>query len=360
MAETKDYYATLGVSKGASAEEIRKAYRKLARQWHPDLNPKSRAEAERRFKEISEAHAVLSDAGKRKLYDEFGADGLREGFDPGRAREWKKWADQGGFAHAPGGGGGSFRFEFGPGGFSFGGLEDLFGGAAGSRGGAGRGGAGDAEDETGGLGGIFGDVLGRGAGRRGRAGGGRGRGRAGADIEHEVEIPFLDALRGTTIALSIERGNGGERVEAKVPPGIRDGQKVRLAGLGQPGAGGAPAGDLYLKVAVKPHPFLSRRGDDVLMEVPVTMGEAVAGATISIPTLEGGEATVRVPPRTSSGQTLRLRGLGAPRPKKDGGRGDLLVRIVVRVPKGGGDEAAKLAKELDRFYEGDPRAELRL
>jgi DnaJ-class molecular chaperone len=140
---------------------------------------------------------------------------------------------------------------------------------------------------------------------------------------------------------------------------VKDGQKIRLARLGDAGEMGGPSGDLYVKVKVRPHPVLSRRGNDILMEVPVTVGEAIAGATVSIPTPSGGSAEVRIPPGTSSGQTLRLRGLGVA-PRAGGEPGDLLVRILVKVPKGGGDAAADLARQIDRFYAESPRKDLRL
>lgn len=333
MAE-RDYYKILGVERTATQEEIKKAYKKLARKWHPDLNPGNKAEAEKRFKEIAEAHAVLSDEEKRKRYDEFGAAGVAEGFDPERARQWQQWSRQGGFTF--GGGGGAAGFE------------DIFGAFTGR--GAGAGGMGDIFEN------LFAGAT-RGRGRGGMGGGRRTAVRRGEDIEREIEVGLLDSLRGATLALELDRGNGAERIEAKVPAGVREGQRIRLAGLGAPGNGGPP-GDLYLKVRLVPHPFLERRGDDVVIDVPVTVAEAVAGAKIEIPRPEGGSVEIRVPPGSSSGRLLRLKGLGPP--KKGGGRGDLLARILVKVPAAGGREAAEAAKALDRFYDGDPRGDLRL
>jgi len=239
----------------------------------------------------------------------------------------EQWAKHGGFARGgPGGGGG------GPGGFEF-----HFGGPGG-----------------GGDGGGMEDILsafGMGGARRKRA-------RKGEDAEAEIEVDFLDTIRGATTGLQLDRGHGPEHVEVKIPPGVKEGQKIRLSALGQEGAGGAGAGDLYIRVRVRPHRFLSRRDDDLILEVPVTIGEAVAGGSITIPTPHGEHATIKVPPGTSSGQTLRLRGQGVKR--KGAEPGDLLVRMMVKAPKAGGAEAADLAKKLDKFYDGDVRAELKL
>ncbi|GIW71683.1 MAG: hypothetical protein KatS3mg102_1225 [Planctomycetota bacterium] len=325
----RDFYKILGVARDASQEEIKRAYKKLARQYHPDLHPGDK-QAEARFKEINEAHAVLSDPDKRKLYDEFGELGLREGFDAERARAWKQYA---GAAGGPGAGpfaeGGpfrGFRFEWGPGGG--GGFESLF-------------------EE------LFGAAAG-GAGARGR--GRTPPPRRGRDIESEIELGLLEALRGGTMALRVDRGQGPERLEVKLPAGVRDGQRIRLAGMGQPGPAGP--GDLYLKVRVRPHPVLERRGDDLLMTVPVTVGEALGGATIPLPLWDGGTVELKVPPGSQNGRLLRLRGLGAP--GRGGRKGDLLVRLEVRLPDGGGEQLERLARELDRFYTGEIRAGLRL
>jgi DnaJ-class molecular chaperone len=335
MAVEKDYYKILGVAKTASADEIKKAYKSLARKWHPDLNPTNKAEAERRFKEIAEAHAVLSDPQKRKRYDEFGMAGLAEGFDPEKAREWQEWSKRGGFTRAGGPGGFEFHFGGGPGG-AFAGedmadiLQNLFGGAGAAFGGAGR--------------------------RRGRGRQAPPPPEPGRDVEHEITIGLVESLRGTTVALELDRGRGPERVDVKIPPGVRDGQKIRLGGLGARSPFGE-AGDLYVTVRLAPHPILERRGDDLIMEVPVTVSEAVAGAKVEIPLPTGGKVDLKVPPGTSSGRMLRLRGLGPPR--RGGARGDLLIRVAVTVPRNGGADAAAAARALDRFYTGDPRQELK-
>ena len=326
----KDYYKVLGVEKSASAEDIKKAYKKLARKLHPDFNPGNKG-AEAKFKEVNEANTVLSDPEKRKRYDEFGELGLRDGFDPNAARQQAEWARHGGFTRGTGAGPGGFEFHFGgPGGGGEGVFEDLFS--------AFRGGAG-------GMGGAPG------------AGGPRRRARKGEDAEAEIEVEFMTAIRGETTAIELDRGNGPERIEVKVPPGVKDGQKIRLSALGSEGSGGASAGDLYIRVRVRPHRFLSRRDDDLILDMPVTIGEAVGGASITFPTPHGATATLKVPPGTSSGQTLRLRGLGVKR--KNGEAGDLLVRVLVKIPKKGGAEAVEMAKKLDAFYEGDVRGELK-
>lgn len=342
MAAQKDYYKILGVSKTATADEIRKAYKQLARKHHPDLNPKSKTESEKKFKEIAEAHAILVDPEKRKRYDEFGAAGVQEGFDPSRARQWQDWSKRGGFTTG-GPGGGGFEFHFGgPGGGAS--FENLFRGGGGGGGGA-----------TADMGDILEGMFGGGspAGRARRRGGGARRGPpAGEDIEHEIEIGVPESLRGTTVALELDRGNGPERIDAKIPAGVREGQRVRLAGLG------AAGGDLYVRVKLRPHPFLERRGDDVVIDVPVTVAEAVAGAKVDVPLPQGGTVEVKIPPGTSSGRLLRLRGLGAP--KRGGGKGDLLVRVQVAVPSDGGAAAAEAAHALDQFYGKDLRSGLKL
>jgi DnaJ-class molecular chaperone len=207
---------------------------------------------------------------------------------------------------------------------------------------------------------MFRDATGHNA-----AGRKRGRGRAapppaGEDIEHEAEIDLLDTLRGATLSLEIDHGpSGRERVDVKIPAGVREGQRVRLAGLGGRGPGGA--GDLYVRVKVRAHPLLQRRGDDLVFEVPVTIGEAVAGARIAVPSPWGGTIELSVPPGTSSGQMLRVRGLGLPVSRAGAAeKGDLFVRVLVRVPKGASPAALEAARTLDGLYEGDVRKDLRL
>ena len=361
--QQKDLYAVLGVAKSASADDIKKAYRKLARKHHPDLNPGNK-QAEEKFKELSVAQDVLLDAEKRKLYDEFGFDGLASGFDPGRAREYKRWADSGsGF---------SFRTEEGgpSEGFGFGGR------------GGGRRRRATEEEERG-----FADILNEMFGGGGAAGAERApRGaQPGQDIEHPVEVDFLDALRGTQMAVSARHpapcpqcngtgrvglractrcaGTGTieerEKLTVKIPPGVGDGSRVRVRGKGGPGVNGGPPGDLYFVVTLRPHPFMSRDGKDLTIEVPVTVGEAMLGASIEVPTPDG-KVQLKVPKASQSGQRLRLRGRGVKDPK-GGEPGDLYVRLMVQVPTNGGSEQVKDAvAAIEDAYGENPRARLTL
>jgi molecular chaperone DnaJ len=375
----KDFYGDLGVSSDASADEIKKAYRKLARELHPDANPGD-AKAEARFKSVSQAYGVLSDAEKRKQYDEarrlFGSGGFR-----------------------PGGGGG-----FGGGGSSFD-LGDLFGGA-----------------QAGGAQGGIGDLLGGLFGRGGRAGGASAtRAKRGDDVETDVRIDFVEAVKGATVPLRLSspstcgtchgsgakpgttprtcptckgaglvsrsqgafafsepcrdcRGTGkiiddpcpecaGEGVSTKVrtltmriPAGVDDGQRIRLAGQGEPGRNGGPNGDLFVRVHVTPHAVFGRAGDDLTVTVPVTFPELALGTTLTVPTLDS-SVNVKVHPGTASGRILRVRGKGIER--RDGRTGDLLVTLQVAVPSrldGKAEEALKAYAEATADH--DPRAEL--
>ncbi|MBX6355021.1 MAG: molecular chaperone DnaJ [Micromonosporaceae bacterium] len=355
----KDFYTVLGVPKSASTDEIKRAYRKLARELHPDRNPGNK-EAEEKFKAASEAYDVLSDERRRKEYDE-----MRDLFGSGAFRRGARGGD--------------------PGGFPFG-MSDLFEGV--NRG-AGRFGG------TGGFSDLFSSIfMGGGAGmRRGPA---RGR-----DVEAEVTLDFADAVRGVTLPLTLRapgvcdtcqgsgarpgtrpricpqcagsglitrnqgsfsfsepcrecqgvgsivdekcpecRGTGGvtktRTLNVRIPPGVSDGQRIRLAGRGEPGDRGGPAGDLYVLVQVRPDPLFGRTGQDLTLTVPVTYPEAVLGVDLRVPTLDGA-VTVRVPPGTPSGRTLRVRGKGVP--SRNGKAGDLLVTVDVTVPKTLSDEA---------------------
>jgi len=310
--EEQDLYATLGVDRKADENAIRTAYRRLARQYHPDVNPND-PKAEERFKQISFAYDVLSDPEKRARYDEFGLAGLQPGFDPEQARAYKRWTE--GARRSP-------RFET----FSEEiDLDELF-------------------DRLGGLGGLG-----------GMGGAWRRVPRRGRDVHAEVTVDFLDAVLGRDVRLEVA-GRGALRV--RIPPGADEGTRVRLAGQGEPGSEGAPPGDLYLTLHVRPHPFFRREGDDLTLDLPVTVPELVLGASIEVPTPEG-VATVRVPPHSRPGQRLRLRGKGAARRGGDG-RGDLYLRLVVDLPEGRDAELEEIAKRLEPLYAGrDPRAALK-
>ncbi|HLI74936.1 MAG TPA: molecular chaperone DnaJ [Acidimicrobiales bacterium] len=367
----KDYYEVLGVSSTATDKEITRAYRKLAKQYHPDANPGS----EDRFKEISAAYDVLGDAAKRKEYDEIrrlGASGL------------------GGFGGGFGGGGFG-----GPGGGTFR-VEDL----------------GDLGDLLGGLGGVFG-----GGGRRGRSGGAR----RGADIEADLHLSFEDAVRGVTTAVHVVgearcetcngsgaapgtspvtcptchgrgsldepqglfslsrvcpqcggrgtvvetpcptcRGSGVTRrtreVKVRIPAGVEDGQRIRVKGRGAPGRANGPAGDLYVTVRVDKHPLFGRRGRNLTLTVPVTYPEAALGTTVTVPTLDG-PVTLRVPAGTPSGKTFRVKGRGVPAQGRNG-TGDLLVTAEVSVPKKLSKEQKAVVEELARLSDEEPRSHL--
>jgi molecular chaperone DnaJ len=355
MAAQRDLYEILGVSRTASKDEIKAKYKKLARKLHPDVNPGDK-EAERRFKEINAAHAVLSDDERRKLYDEFGDIALQTGFDAKKAREYQEAVRSGGGFPQGGFPGGFEGFDWteAVGGGSRVNFEDLFSG-------------------------LFGGGLG---GRR------RQRGPApGEDIEAALDLDFVTAVKGGHTQVVLEkpvvcracdgtgsaekrRGRGRpcpvcegqgvvlgrETVDVNVPAGVREGQRLRLAGLGAPGEAGAPPGDLYVRIHVREHPFFKRDGDDLSVEVPITIPEAISGATVSFPT-PSGEVSLKVPAGTQSGKRFRLRGLGV---KSRTGTGDLYARVVVQVPDRDGDQVREIAQRLVPFYTRDPRAELKL
>ncbi len=295
--EYKDYYKILGVGKDAKAEDIKKAYRRLARQYHPDLN--KGADAERRFKEINEAQEVLLDPEKRSRYDQLGPD-------------WERFA-----RGSPGGAPGGFQWVYttpGAGGQDFSQFSDFF-----------RMVFGDA-----GFGAGFG--MGEDLGRQRARGNGRTRARqlAGEDLESEVEITLPEAYRGTDRSLEIRRESGTTKTLAvKIPAGVRDGQRIRLAGQGAPGAGG-PAGDLYLRVRVAPHPFFRREGDDIHVDLPVALHEAILGAEVTVPTPKS-RVSLKIPPETQNGRVIRLAGQGMPR--QGGGHGDMYVAVKVVLPQ---------------------------
>jgi molecular chaperone DnaJ len=378
----KDFYRELGVSSDATTDEIKKAYRRLARENHPDANP-GNAEAETKFKAVSEAYGVLSDTAKRKEYDE--------------ARQMFGSGNPGGFGFPGAGGPAGGNFDFG----------DIFGG-------------GQTAGQAGGLGGL-GDMLGNLFGRRGAPGATGSRAQRGADVETDVRIDFTEAVRGATLPLRLSSpagcttcgGNGARpgtsprtcstcggsglvnrsqgafafsepcrdcrgkgtivdspcpecggdgistrtrTMTVRIPAGVDDNQRIRLAGQGEPGRGGAQAGDLYVRVHVAPHPVFGRSGNDLTITVPVTYPELVLGGTITVPTLDG-KVTLKVPQGTASGRVLRARGKGIV--KRDGTTGDLLVTLQVAIPAKV-DDAARDA--LERYAEAaaqhDPRPEI--
>jgi len=313
-----DFYAELGVSKSASADEIKKAYRKLAAKLHPDKNPGDK-KAETRFKSVNRAYTVLSDAKQRKLYDEFGEDGLREGFDAEAARAYKRATR----------GGGRVRYTTtgGPGGFSF---EDILGGGNGS-----------------GIGDLFGDLFGGGGGRRGRA-----AAMKGSDVASEVTVDFVSAIRGASLELRVQEGGGA--VTVRVPPGAGDGDKVRVAGHGAPGFGGGPPGDLVLTIRVTPHRWFDRKGNDLYLDLPITVGEAHKGARVRVPTPHG-DVTLTVPKHAQSGQVMRLAKKGV---KRGNQMGDLFVRFLVKLPDAESKEVDAAVEALESATTGDVRAGL--
>ena len=302
----KDYYDILGVGKSASEDEIKKAYRKLAKKYHPDVN-KGNKDAENKFKEISEAYAVLSDKEKREQYDRLGKE-----------------------AFSAGGAGGPF------GGFDF----SQFMGGAGARG---RRSAGSGRRTTVDFTEIFGDLFG------GGGGGFEGQGVGGSDIESETTIDFGDAIRGTTLDL---RFSDGRTVKVKIPDGVADGQRVRLRGKGAPSPMGGPPGDLNLLVRVRPHPFFERRGNDIHIDLPITIGEAIRGAEIEVPTIHG-PVRARIPAGTQGGQTFRLSGKGV---RTKNATGDHYYKVQIVVPKAAPPDAVD---KIESAYTADPRATLR-
>jgi molecular chaperone DnaJ len=326
----KDFYAILGVPQDADEAAIKKAYRKLARKHHPDQNAGDPA-AEQRFKDVGEANSVLSDPEQRREYD-----AIRQ-----MARGGARFS-----AGGPGGAGGAS-----------GGFEDVF---SSMFGGGGGGGGARVRYSTGGgaqpdlediLGGMFGAGAGPAYGGSGfRAPQGP---RRGADLTARTTLSFRDAVEGSTVTLGT---TGGGQITTRIPAGVKDGQKIRLRGKGQPGDSGAPAGDLILTVAVEKHPVFGRDGDNLTLDLPVTFAEATLGATVSVPTLDGAAVKVRVAPGTPTGRVLRVKGRGVPR---KGSPGDLMARISIVVPQRLSDEAKAAVETLRSLDDGfDPRAEL--
>ena len=324
----RDYYEVLGVSKGATAEEIKKAHRTLARTHHPDLNPDDRLAAETRFKEIQEAYDVLGEPEKRKLYDTYGRAAF-QGSSAGPRPGGGEWAAQpGGAGHE------TFDFSgfFGPGGRA---------GQAGP----------DAGFDPGG-GNIFEELLGRmRGGRRGTAGGAP---RGGRDIESSVIVPFLTAMRGGELPIAFSRPGGEvETLNVKIPAGIEDHAKIRLQGKGEPGPGGLPSGSLVITVNVAPHPYFRREGRNLMVELPISVSEAILGARVDCPTIDG-PRTLTIPPGSSSGRKLRLKGQGVPA-HRDRPAGDLLVSLKIDVPRSIDDESRRLIEQFASKNPSDPR-----
>jgi curved DNA-binding protein len=318
----RDFYKILGVARGASEGEIRKAYRDLARKHHPDRNPGDK-QAEEKFKEVSQASDVLLNKKKRKLYDEFGEMGLKEGFNADAFRHYQRGATAGGAGRGPS-------------------FEDLFSGRT-------PGGFGGFGFDFGG--GSVEDIL-RGARRRAQREQYEHETAASApDVISEMSLGFVDALRGgeRSLQLSIP-GQGQRELRVRIPAGVKDGGQIRLRGQGVDG------GDLVIKISVEDHPVFKRDEDDLLLGLPITVGEAFRGAKIAVPTPEG-DVTLSVPAGAKSGAKLRLRGKGI----KVGGRvGDLIVTLLIRLPETGDAETEKLVAELDKKYPEDLRAGLKL
>jgi curved DNA-binding protein len=312
----RDYYTVLGVARTASEKDIKSAYRKLARKHHPDVNPGDK-KSESLFKEIGEAYSVLSDPEKRKKYDRWGhnwekieqaqAAGVNFGGRPGGTGYTWSTAGNGGAA---------------PGGFNF-----------------------ESDD----LGGLFEQLFGRAAGGRTRV---RSTPRKGADLEQPVDITLEEAFNGTQRTFSIQDSRTGESrtVEVKIPPGATDGLRVRVAGKGEPGAAGAPSGDLYLVVSVKAHPLFEREGDDLRVKVSTPLYTAILGGEVMVPTPKGTQLALKVPSETPNGQRMRLAGQGMPH-LNGSGRGDLYAEIAVQLPKNLSTREKDLYAELARQRE---------
>ncbi len=309
-----DYYQVLGVSRTASKEEIRKSFKKIARENHPDAKPDDAAASEI-FKQAAEAYDVLGDEDKRKKYDQYG-------------ENWKHVPEGGGF---PGGGGSPFR-SGGPVDID---LRDLFGG----------GGAVDLQD-------LFGGMFGGGGGGAGPRS--QPQPRRGQDVKTVIMVSLDLAARGGEYDISLSQGGNIQRLTAKIPAGIESGKSIRLAGQGQPGMNGGPAGDVLVTVNVAPHPYFRRERDTLVVEVPVTVSEAVLGAKIDVPTLEEGVVTMSLPPGTASGAKLRLKAKGF-RNLKTQAIGDQHVVIKIQPPKEIDDRSKELMEEFATLNSGTPR-----
>ena len=329
----KDYYTTLGVSKTATDKEIKQAFRKLARKYHPDVNPGDKG-AEAKFKEVNEANEVLSDPVKRKKYDELGAN-------------WRAYENAGPGAGGPfGGSGGPFTGTWntgsGPGGFrtmSQEEVEAMFGG--------GEGGSPFSDFFNTFFGGMRGAEEPMGSRGRGRA-----RARKGQDIEHPFELDLEDAIKGSVQRLQLRHDGHARTVEVRIPAGVTDGSRVRVAGEGGRGTGSAASGDLYLRVQLKPHPVFDVKGRDVYTRAKVPVPVAVLGGEIDVVTPEHKTLRLKLPAGTQSGQKFRLRGHGLPAVGKSDERGDLYANIDVDIPKSLSDEERKHYEALRSASKG--------
>ncbi len=331
----KNFYEILGVAKDVSEEELKKSYRRLAKKYHPDVN-KGDKKAEERFKEISEAYEVLSDKEKRKQYDMFGAYGAQAG----AGYDSSQWAR--------GGGGQSYTWNSPGGGFED--LGDLFRKAgAGAKGRSTRaGGQGFTQED---FGDIFGDIFGAGRTQSTYQDWNRPRQDVpptrGSDLYYSIELDFMEAAKGSTSKISIHRGNKIEKIDVKIPAGVNNGSKIRLAGKGEAAPKGGKAGDLYIEIKVKPHRLFWREGDDIYLEAPLSVGEAVLGTPLRVPTLEG-HAEMKVPAGTASGQKLRLKGKGVASLEKKT-PGDMYVMINIVPPKSIDHRSKELIEEFEKL-----------
>jgi len=394
----KDYYEVLGLKKGASTDEIRKAFRKLARKYHPDVNPGDKT-AEERFKQISEANDVLSDPKKRKIYDQLGY--YSDNIDPAAAEAYARQGHAGGGFRpgTAGAGPGGVPFDFS--GFDFSDFENA--------GQAGRGSGGGFRD-------IFSSIF---SGMGGRAAVAQEAPEPGSDLEYQVNVGFWQAIRGAELKLSVTRldacstchgrgfqesagvcpechgsghiaqasgrmrfntvcpscgGSGKARhvcktcggdgvvsrtepLTVRIKPGTRDGQRIRLAGKGNAGRFGGPAGDLYIIVRAGEHPVFRREGDNIYVTIPISATEAALGAKIEVPTIDG-RALLKIPPGTQSGQKLRLREKGVPSASNEAQRGDEIVEVKITVPMPRDEKTKELLRELAKLNPEDPRADL--
>jgi len=322
MVEYKDYYKILGVNKNASQDEIKKAFRRLARKYHPDANPND-SKSEEKFKEVGEAYEVLKDSQKRSRYDQLGAN-------------WKQYSHAG--ADWPGGGGRTYTYNFGGRGFNFedlgSGFSDFFETFFG------RG----SDDRFSGFDPGFSTQFDRGT---------RTNMQKGQDMQSELSITLREAYSGTQRSLKLQREGKTRTVNVKIPKGIKDGGKIRVAGEGAKSPVGGPAGDLYLVINIAPHNFFTRKGDDLYCEVPVTIKEAFYGAKIDIPTFSG-KIMVKVPPKTQGGKTLRLKGKGIPK-LRSSAFGDLYAKIKLILPEKLNSEQKRHFEEFARSYDENPR-----